>query len=401
MSARELQPFSPRTLLALIALGATAFIAMAYFMIAGENGHAQRPASPTTTSRSAIGYRAFIELLRHFDLPAVAPTPAQLRHASLRIVLAPRTPQEVRAALAASAGPVLVVLPKWQASARPLSDSVADAQLLESDQVRAFAHEIAGDIEIVRPESAGTWRNDGVQGEPTLSRPQLVRSPSLCPVASSDAGILIGRLCSRPNVLVLADPDLLANHGLWRGDNAVLAMSAVANLRKGAGPIVALERVTELPPARSIWRLAFSPPFVLITFTALVAIGIALWFAAMRFGPAAAEEPDRPPGVMTLIDIAARLLRPRVDGGRLLGRYADLLTLDLGRRLHAPQRLQGAREIGAWLDASERGKEAGLSYADLARGVDASAGEKKPGAAAAVTQAARLHRWREEVLNGR
>ena len=99
MSVRELQPFSPRTLLALIALGATAFIAMAYFMIAGESGHAQRPASPTTTSRSAIGYRAFIELLRHFDLPAVAPTPAQLRRASLRIVLAPRTPQEVRAAL--------------------------------------------------------------------------------------------------------------------------------------------------------------------------------------------------------------------------------------------------------------------------------------------------------------
>jgi hypothetical protein len=398
VTARELQPFNPRTLLALIALGAVAFIAMTYFMIAGEIGRPQRPASPTTTSRSAIGYRAFIELLRRFDLSVVAPTSVQLERASLRIVLAPGTPDEVHAALGSR--PVLIVLPKWRASARPLSDSVTDAHLLETAVVRDLAWQIAGDISIVRPDSTGAWRDDGVQGEPTLAHPQLMRSRSLCPVVSNDAGMLIARLCSQPNIAVLADPDLLANHGLWRGDNAVLAMSAVASLRKGNGPIVALERVTELPPSRSIWRLAFSPPFVLITVTALVAVGVAVWFAAMRFGPAAAEELDRPPGVMTLIDIAARLLRPKVDGGRLLGRYADLLTLDLGRRLHAPQRLRGASEIGAWLDASERGREAGSRYADLARGV-ASAGEKRLGAAAAVMAAARLHHWRGEMLNGR
>ena len=321
MSARELQPFSPRTLLALIALGATAFIAMAYFMIAGENGHAQRPASPTTTSRSAIGYRAFIELLRHFDLPAVAPTPAQLRRASLRIVLAPRTRRKYARRSLPARGRSPSCCRNGQASAQPLSDSVADAQLLESDQVREFAREISADMEIVRPKSAGAWRNDGVQGEPKLSRPQLVRSPSLCPVVSSDAGILIGRLCRRPNVLVLADPDLLANHGLWRGDNAVLAMSAVANLRKGAGPIVALERVTELRPraASGAWlfpsvradhlhRPGRDRHCAVVRRDALRSRG------GRRTRPSAGRhDPDR----YRRAPAAAK-----ADGGRLLGRYA-------------------------------------------------------------------------------
>ena len=40
--------------------------------------------------------------------------------------------------------------------------------------------------------------------------------------------MLIARVCRQPSIFVLADPDVIANHGLWRGDNAVLAMSASA-----------------------------------------------------------------------------------------------------------------------------------------------------------------------------
>ena len=402
MSLAEPQPFNQRTLLALIGLGAAAFLAMAFFMISGEGGRGLRVASPTTNSRSAIGYRAFTELLRRFELAIVAPTPAQIAGASLRIVLAPKTPEEVRGGISSTPGPVLIVLPKWQAYAQTLGDSVASVRLLGPETVSLMAREIADDIEIGRPASVGAWRNEGIEGEPQLRQPQLVRSAKLCPLVSTAEGMLLARLCRRPNVVVLADPDVLANHGLWRGDNAVLAMSAVAFLRTGSGPIVALEAVAELPPSRSIWRLAFSPPFATITLAALIATVIAGWAAALRFGPPASDEPARPPGIMPLIDIAARLLRDKVDGARLLRRYAELATLDLGRRLHAPRRLQGAAEIGAWLDASKRGgSKDGLRYADLARDVEAAARNDKIGPDAAVATAARLHRWREELLNGR
>ena len=400
----ELQPFRQRTLMALIGLGAAAFLAMAYFMITGDGQRWKRVASPSTTSKSAIGYRGFVELLERFELPLAAPTTSALNQASLRIVLAPKDPKEVSNVLErarSSRRPVLIVLPKWLAHARFFSDHVTGARLLATDQVRTMARPIADDIEIVRPDALGPWRNEVFQGEPMLSHPQLVRSDKLCPLVANGDGILIGRLCRQPTVVVLSDPDLLANNGLWRGDNAVLAMSAVSRLRAGTGPIVVLEASTAAPPSRSIWRLAFAPPFVLVTLTAVLAIGVAAWRAATRFGSPQDEEAAPPGGVITLIDITARLLRPKADGGRLLRRYADLVTLDLGRRLRAPQHLQGPAEIGAWLDQSRRGTRADGSYGGLAARVEAVERDHKTAVAGVMDAAARLHRWREELLDGR
>jgi hypothetical protein len=403
MSARERQPFSQRTLLALIAVGALGFVVMAYLMIAGEDTRGWQ-ASPTTTSRSAVGYRAFTELLRRFDIEPVAPSETRLVRESLRIVLAPQTAQEVREILQATAPPVLIVLPKWRTRAPPLSDRVSDAQLRNIEGVQALARAIADDAVITRPDAVGAWRMEGVHGTPTLTRAQLVRSAKLCPVVSSAEGMLVARLCARPQVTVLADPDLLANYGLWRGDNAVLAVSLVARLRAGDGPVVALEAVSDRP-SRDIWQLAVSPPFALVTFSALVAIGIALWAAATRFGPPADEPLPPPAGVFALIDVAARLLRDRSDGGRLLKRYADLVVLDLGRRLKAPAQLQGPAEIGRWLDGTPAAKGAAQgaaksapAYQELVRAIETIAPGDK---AATVAAAARLHRWREELLNGR
>jgi hypothetical protein len=400
----ELQPFRQRTLAGLIGIGAVAFIVMAYFMINGDSQRWKREASPSTTSKSAIGYRAFVELLEHFNFPLTAPSGGALNQASLRIVLAPKGAKDVSSAASfaqLSQRPVLVVLPKWRAHARLFSDHVSGATLAETKDVKQVAKPIADDIEIVRPEKAGPWRSAVFQGEPTLSHPQFVRSPQLCPLVSSGDDVLIGRVCRQPSVIVLSDPDLLANNGLWRGENAVLAMSAITLLRNGSGPIAVLEVPTAAAPARSIWKLAFSAPFLLITFTALVAIGIAAWRAALRFGPPQREDAAPPTGVAGLIDITARLLRPRLDGGRLVRRYADLVTLDLGRRLRAPAQLQGVAEIGAWIDGSRTRATAGLSYGEIALGVEAIERQSKPGTAGVMGTAARLHRWREELLNGR
>jgi hypothetical protein len=169
-------------------------------------------------------------------------------------------------------------------------------------------------------------------------------------------------------------------------------------MRDGDGPVVTPGAPVRQPVAASskpsVWRLAFEPPFVLITCVSLVAIAIAVWLAAMRFGPPAAEAPDRPPGVQTLIEVGARLLGAR-GGDRLLRRYAEAVVLDLGRRLHAPRAVSGTAETGAWIDASRHSAGSTLKYAALARRIDES------GPAEVVARAAELHRWREELLNGR
>jgi hypothetical protein len=395
-STTELRPFSPRMLFLLIGVGALAFAAMAYLMISAEDRAARvGEVAPSADSRSAIGYRAFVQLMQKLDVPVATASPVRTQRDSLQIVLEPRSPQNLKALLA-SGTQTLVVLPKWRGYTRPYGDHLAAVSLIDHAQVQALARVIVDDAEIVRPPSAGPWRDEVFHGEPTLVHPQLVRSRKLCPLVSSGEDMLIARVCRQPSIFVLADPDVIANHGLWRGDNAVLAMSAIALMRNGSGPVV-----TPGAPARqpvkskpSIWRLAFEPPFALITFASFVAIAIAVWLAAMRFGPPAAEAPDRPPGVHTLIEVAARLLGARA-GDRLLRRYAELAVLDLGRRLHAPRAVSGVAETGAWLDASRHGESSDLKYAVLAQRIDSAS------PAEVVTRAAELHRWREELLNGR
>jgi hypothetical protein len=393
--ATDLRPFSPRTLFLLIGVGALAFAAMAWLMISAED-RASRvgEVAPSADSRSAIGYRAFVQLMQKLDVPVAAASPTRTQRPSLQIVLEPRSPETLKALLA-SGIQTLVVLPKWRGYTRPYGDHLAAVSAIEIAEVQALARAIVDDAQIVRAEGFGPWRDEIFHGEPTVGRPQLVRSSKLCPLVSAGGDMLIARVCRQPSIFVLADPDIIANHGLWRGDNAVLAMSAVALMRNGSGPVV-----TPGAPVRqsvknkpSIWRLAFEPPFVLITVAALMAIAITVWLAAVRFGPPAVEAPDRPPGVHTLIEVAARLLGARA-GDRLLRRYAELVVLDLGRRLHAPRAVSGIAETGAWLDASRHGEASELKYAVLAQRIDSASPTE------VVARAAELHRWREELLNG-
>jgi hypothetical protein len=394
-STTELRPFSPRTLLLLIGVGALAFASMAYLMISADERAARgAEIAPSAVSRSAIGYRAFVQLMQKLDVP-VGRESANPTRPSLQIVFEPWRMQNLKSLLG-SRTETLIVLPKWLGYAGPSGDHLVGVRPVDLAMARAFALAAADDAEIVRPDNAGPWRDGVLRGEPTLLHPQLVRSRKLCPLLSAGRDMLLARVCSRPWIFVLADPDLVSNHGLWRGDNAVLAMRAIGLMRNGNGPVVTPATLDRLPAMNkpSVWRLAFEPPFVLITVAGLIAIAIVGWFGVMRFGPPATELPDRPPGVHTLIEVGARLLGAR-GGDRLLRRYAELVVLDLGRRLHAPRTVSGIAETGAWLDASRQGESSELKYAVLAQRIDSA------GPAETVALAAEMHRWREELLNGR
>lgn len=403
MSGTQTHPFRRRTLLALLGVAAAAFVAMAYLAIDDDAPRAGNEAAGTTSaSRSAVGYRAFIELLRQFE-PAVASRLSRSdSRAALRLLLAPADPPEVRYVVATRAGPALIVLPKWRTRRDGLSDRVRAARLLAPESVRQLAREVASDIEIVRPSSITAWRASEIRGAPELSQPQLVRSRLLCPLLSSPEGVLIGRLCARPDVIVLADPDLLANHGLWRGQNASVAMSMIDRIRGSGGLILALESDAAAAAAsRSIWKLMLTPPFLAITIAFAIAAAVALWMAALRFGPPARETEGPPAGIFTLIDVGAGLLHARSHGGRVLRRYAELQALDLGRRLHAPRATTSPAEIGTWLDASRRRRAPGPGYAELMRQVDQVDRAPKPDSTAIVGAAGRLFRWWEDSLHGR
>ena len=403
MSEAQTHPFRRRTLLALLGVAAVAFVAMAYFAIDDDAPRAGNEAAGTTSaSRSAVGYRAFIELLRRFEPQVLSRMSRDNHRAALRLLLAPADGAEVRYVVATRTGPALIVLPKWRTLRDGLSDRVRAAHLLAPETVRELASEVARDIDIVRPETLTLRRDSEIRGTPQLSHPQLVSSRLLCPLLSAAEGILVGRVCARPDVIVLADPDLLANHGLWRGENATVAMNLVSRIRGGGPLILALESDAAAAAAsRNIWRLAVTPPFLAITIGFAIAAAVALWMAALRFGPPAKDSTGPAAGIFTLIDVGAGLLHARSHGGRVLRRYAELQALGLGRRLHAPRATTSPAEIGAWLDASRRRRAPGPGYGELMREVDQIDRAAKADPAAIVSTAGRLFRWWEDSLHGR
>src|SRR6185437_7549957 len=266
-SPTDLRPFSPRTLFLLIGIGALAFAAMAWLMISADDRAARNAeVAPSTDSRSAIGFRAFVQLMQKLDVP-VAPTVVR-GVPSLQIVLEPRLP-DLRALLA-TGYQTLVVLPKWRGYTPPYGDHLTAVSLIDRATVQTIARVVADDAEIVRTDSAGPWHHDVFHGDPTLGHPQLLRSGKLCPLVSSGGDMLIARVCRQPSIFVLADPDVIANHGLWRGDNAVLAMSFVSLMRNGNGPVVTPGALIRQPVKSkpNVFGLAFEPPFVLITIAA-------------------------------------------------------------------------------------------------------------------------------------
>ena len=86
-----------------------------------------------------------------------------------------------------------------------------------------------------------------------------------------------------------------------------------------------------------------------------------------------------------------RLVRPIAGFARAAER--------LGREPAAPVlALQGPAEIGRWLDGLPAAAKGASAYPEIVRAIEAIAPGDKAATAAA---AARLHRWREELLNGR
>ncbi|MGE5150425.1 MAG: hypothetical protein ACM3II_09930, partial [Rhodospirillaceae bacterium] len=163
-STTELRPFSPRTLFGLIGIGAVAFAAMAYLMISAEDRAARiGEVAPSADSRSAIGYRAFVQLMQKLDVPVAPASTDRTQRDSLQIVLEPRSPQNLKARLA-SRTQTLVVLPKWRGYSPSYGDHLSAVSAIDRAQVQALVRVLADDAEIVRPESAGPWRDEVFHG---------------------------------------------------------------------------------------------------------------------------------------------------------------------------------------------------------------------------------------------
>ena len=335
-------------------------------------------ANASTYSRSAVGHSALAALLRAEGYRTRVNRDVALAGVGkedLLVILAPNTGEHdlqrlrlfILQALTSN-GPVLLGLPKWDTRSSQAERGWIDrAWRIPDEQLAKVLGALPefDDAALAQGGSEGAWQSrSGVA--PSLDEPLLI-APAVDweRFVWNAEGTLLGRVRNTP-VSVLSDVDLLANHGLHRGENADLALAIIDRLLPAGGSVVFDETLHGFATFHSFWRLLFQPPYVAATALALVAAAMIIWQAAVRFGAPlpAASGPAFQRGHATLIDNAGRLLAVGGHADVVARRYREAALAEAQRRLHlAPTK--AAHAVAALNAVAERrGIEARLPAPD-------------------------------------
>jgi hypothetical protein len=396
-------PFGPRaTALLVAAAGVSLAVAVVLAMLGG--GLEDVPsAGADSFSRSAIGHRAFLDVLRRLEVPVVVSRHRSVAKAegALLVLAEPGSSGPGEAILDEALerpGTTLVVLPKRGGRADARNPRwLGASRLLPPEVPGRLLHQLGLSGEVVRPAAVQGWTTGGLP-EPDLDGPQLVRSTDLQPIVSSAEGILVGEQETEAGrLVVLADPDLIASHGLGRGGNALLATALVERLRGPRG-VVWDETLHGFEVAPSLFRELLRFPLVAATLQATLAALALVWAGARRFGRPAPPPPPAAGGKDVLVENTAELLRNGGHVAHAVGACWRNAVEAAAAGLHAPPGLSHADAVG-WLARAGRARDVGSDPARLEARVRAFGGA--PGAEAAALALARdIHQWREELLDG-
>ena len=389
--------FRPATLIAMLAVGALAFLLLLYALGQGWTGDDGRNGGAHAASNSLNGFSGIAQLLerRGYDV-SLSRSQARLDEEVL-LVLTPgqfADADEISALLEDRqyAGPTLLILPKWFAAPVPddprieaeegwvvLGDTWSPDWLVQTEQ---FAK--AG----LATGSTRGWQGMGLSGRlPDPAKVQAIgqrQAEMLYPmVRDSEGDLLAGYLnaggyfpdlADASNVrfsnaqeeeqddsiwpvVVVIEPDLMNNYGMADQERARLAVALVKATFDGSDnlPIVFDLTLPGLGNSANLLTLAFRPPFLAATLCLLLAALVIAWRAFRRFGPPVAEAPALARGKTQLARNGAGLIE-RAKRWHLLGTpYAAMVASRIARALGIRESDPEARE--AAIDAAMQAHE--------------------------------------------
>jgi hypothetical protein len=423
----ELEGGFSRRLLGWLIAGAVVSFAAAVVLAAFGRDLDRRPVPfANTYSYSALGHHALTELLRRQGFGVVARrTSSGGIDESHPLVLAEpdgdwlrgKGERRMKALFREAAdndAPLVLVLPKWrgrQGGARR-DEWLAAVSLLPEEEVRralaALGDPTLSTLQLRRRGGAGGLRctaawggSRGTDFAPGLEPAQLLGPvPQLETLVACAGGALMARLVPSkgPEVVLVADPDLLNNQGLARGDDAALILGLLGD-ELGASGVVFDETVHGFERSPGLLAEALRFPMVLAVLQGLVILGLTLWAGMGRFGKPLPPAVRLAAGKAVLIDNTAALLAQGGDASDSLSRFfrqtvravadhyflaPDLPEPELLARLQRLTQSRGARIDLARVE--ERIREL------------PSGGRKGQGRALALAR--RLYAWRMEMMNG-
>jgi len=398
--------FSTRTLYLLISVGLLSLLfGFGLAIFGGRIGNLPNVES-NTYSKSALGYNALTSFLHALEIPTVTSQhdSGAKAQAALLVLLEPNIHDDNRQEayeMTEKASATLLVLPKWQGEQDPKKkNNVSSVSLLDEGQVLDALMFLDEQASLSRPKAMGPVHGtDEFTALPTLAAPQLLRSVNVEPLIATDEGILFGKFTTTErDIWILSDPDLLNNHGLDNGQNALLVAQIFEMARDGR-TIVIDETLHGFLRKPDMWRALFEMPFVLVTIQVFLCVLLLVWSGTARFGKPLQQQAALAQGSAFLIGNTARLMRLGGHSGLALYRYRRATILAVAKTLHAPRGLP-LPQLYEWLAHIEKNRSVKRPLADIASEIDTLVAQKSPDHAALLAAARNLYHWKEELLHG-
>jgi hypothetical protein len=366
------QAFSPRTILALVAVGLVSFSGLAVLAAYAPELRTGGDPGAHALSSSAVGFKGAVIMLQAEGAPTVVSRATPKKNSADLLILTPQmdtTEQNLEPFALQSRK--LIVLPKWTVAAQPLHPGfVNKLGVWENSQAAtALLNRYAKTTEMLRrtgvsrPVLRGdpSFGADAVLPLGDVDRLQTVApGGEWDPMLSDEQGdIVLGRSRTQDGVYLLADPDLLNNQGLANLDNARAGMAIINTLRAGQGVSfdVTLNGFTR---GRGIGRLVLEPPWLAATLCGVAAALLMGLHGLARFGPTLTRGRAIALGKRALVDNSAGLVRMARREPELAPAYATLTRSLIRRYVGAGDRAATGGENDRWLAdlASQRGAAA-------------------------------------------
>ena len=363
MSGSNPSPFSLRSVLLLGVVGFAAFIALLYFIGAGDTGGDDNNGGAHAASKGLNGYAGFARLLEEegYDV-TLSRSPSGLDTYDLLVLTPPMyaDAEEIGEILEKrrDIGPTLVILPKWRVAdfsgriREAIEGEVKDGwvRLLTASQPEwtnslpePFAFGI-GEEELEENESLA-WNGMDLRGNLSERSVNFAKDHDLHEeLVSNDTGHVLAHLVLGEEnsdyyndaawTVFVTEPDLVNNYGMAEQARAELALELVRYLHYEDEYGITFDlTLNGLGAAQNLLTLAFRPPFLAATLSLLVALLIVGWRAFRRFGPPVAEAPATAFGKSRLIANGAGLVLRARRLGLLTAPYASLCARRIARRL--------------------------------------------------------------------
>jgi hypothetical protein len=406
--------FSRKLLLGWIA-GAVVIFAASLYLMGAKEQEGPDPIGASTYSRSAIGHAGIFDVLQRLDIPVIKSASKSLDRLGKGGVLVLAEPrmnlqrdtglrQDDAIKELLKAGKVLLVLPKW--TGLPSDQHPGWLRVLRQRSIADPLWTIsllAPRMEVVREDGTVQWTTNEIGLAPDVVTPtQLIKGTGLRPLIASDAGMLVGELIERNRrVLVLSDPDVIANHGLARVGNAALAVALIKRLRGASGTVVFDETIHGYTaPGENPFTLFFRFPFVIATVQGLIAVALLLWATLARFGAPQSAPPPLSAGRAGLLQNMAKLIEFTGHQQVMVRRYVEETIRHVGRQLHAPRVLAGDTLV-AWLKRVGGARGVTVDCGALLQQARELGAAGRRDQASMVRLARDTHRWQGEMLDGR